>query len=179
MVTAGSLPIAREVAVNTITGPSAGGVSLGPLSEGPGWHSPWAGMVSPLQKKENSKQVELSSSPKSVYPMNFLSKTQKHRVLFTSKVAEATKASGSRAAHFTPASTVCFLLSSWEQHEEIAPRVRQHQGLQGARSNGRPGSEQRNGGLKSTRLRDGADSQVNNRVSRGTWSHMPHPSVGT
>lgn len=48
MVTAGSLPIPREVAVNTFTGPRAGGVSLGPLSEGPCWHSPWASMVSPL-----------------------------------------------------------------------------------------------------------------------------------
>lgn len=98
MVTAGSLPIPREVAVNTITGPRAGGVSLGPLSEGPCWHSPWASMVSPLQKKESSRQAQLFSSPKSVYPMNFLSKTQKHRAPFRSRVAEATKASGVRGS---------------------------------------------------------------------------------
>lgn len=42
----------------------------------------------------------MSSSPKSVYPMNFLSKTQKHRAPFTSKVAEATKASGVRGSSF-------------------------------------------------------------------------------
>lgn len=103
MVTAGSLPIAREVAVNTITGPSAGGVSLGPLSEGPCWHSPWASMVSPLQKKESSRQAQLSSSPKSVYPMNFLSKTQKHGVPFRSRVARQPRPLVLGAAHCTPA----------------------------------------------------------------------------
>lgn len=55
MVTAGSLPVTREATVTTITGPGAGGVSLGPLSEGPRWHSPWGSMVSPLQKKDNNR----------------------------------------------------------------------------------------------------------------------------
>lgn len=80
MVTAGSLPVTREATVNTITGLGAGGLSLGPLSEGPRWHSPWGSMVSPLQKKENNRQVQLVSSLKSIYPINFLSKTQKHKV---------------------------------------------------------------------------------------------------
>lgn len=64
MVTAGSLPVTREATVNTVTGPGAGGVSLGPLSEGPCWHSPWGSMVSPLQKKENNRQVQLASNLK-------------------------------------------------------------------------------------------------------------------
>lgn len=38
----------REATVNTITEPSAGGMSLGPLLEGPRWHSPWGSMISPL-----------------------------------------------------------------------------------------------------------------------------------
>lgn len=75
MVTAGSLPMALEATVNTVTGPSAGGVFLGPLLERPRWHSPWGSMVSPLQKKENGRQAQLSSSPKSIYHINFLSKT--------------------------------------------------------------------------------------------------------
>ena len=79
VVTAGSLPVTLEATVNTITGPGAGGVSLGPLSEGPCWHSPWSSMVSPLQKKENNRQVQLASALKTIYPINFLSKTQKHR----------------------------------------------------------------------------------------------------
>lgn len=80
MVTPGSLPVTREATVNTITGRGAGGVSLGPLSEGARWHSPWGSMVSPLQNKENNRQVQLASSLKSIYLANFLSKTQKHEV---------------------------------------------------------------------------------------------------
>jgi hypothetical protein len=67
-----SLPAAREATVNTVTGPGAGGVSLDPLSEGPCWHSPWGSMVSPLQKKENNRQVQLASSLKAFALFIFL-----------------------------------------------------------------------------------------------------------
>lgn len=74
MVTAGSLPVTREATVNTITGLGAGGVSLGPLSEGPRWHSPWGSVVSPLQKKENNRQVQSASSLRRTFPIKVLSK---------------------------------------------------------------------------------------------------------
>lgn len=72
MVTAGSLPVTREATVNSIMGPGAGGVSLGPLSEGPCRHSPWGSMVSPLQKKENNRQVQLVSTLKTIFLLIFL-----------------------------------------------------------------------------------------------------------